>query len=231
MAAAYGDLTLVSFLLANGSDVKTVFASVWMTPLYLAVDKGHEEVIKALLAHGADVDDRHLREAVSQRNKKALEMLLDTSETEKFKFNLLGLAAEIGEVEICQVLLDKGFDGEKAVLEAITLGQEAVVTLFLAHGIDPDLPNHRESAIREAITSHQSGIMEILFRHGAHIYPEDLKFANNFAPKHIATLAKVFPVHSTSKRNMYPLYNAYNAWEPECRMSDTDFGSTQRRLW
>ncbi|KAJ6127847.1 hypothetical protein N7471_009064 [Penicillium samsonianum] len=72
VAAAYGHLTLVNLLLANGSDVKTVFAGVWMTPLYLAVEKGHEEVIKAFLAHGADVDDRHLREAVSQRNKKAL---------------------------------------------------------------------------------------------------------------------------------------------------------------
>lgn len=231
VAARYGHLTLVNFLLVNGSDVnlKTGFPTLWKTPLNLALEKGHEEVIKALLAHGADVDDGHLREAVLHRNKKALEMFLAKWGTDKCQTNVLELAAEVGETEIFQMLLDEGFDQEKAFVKAIEHGQEAIVTLLLAQGTDPDLPSIRESAIGKAVVHRHIGIMEVLLRHGAQIYPEDLGFAKLFAPEHIATLAKQFPMHSLSKKAMFP--SIYNVWEQGYRTWDDDLGSVRRRLW
>lgn len=221
----------MDFLLANGSDVnlKTGFPTLWMTPLHLELEKGHNEVIKALLAHGADVDDENLREAILQHNKKALEMLLAKHGTDKCHINLLELAAEIGDTEIFQVLLDEGFDQEQALLKASEHGQEEIVSLLLAQGTDPDLPSLRESAIGKAIVHRHIGILEVLLRHGAKIYPEDLRSAKVFAPEHITTLAEQFPMHSLSKKSTFPAL--YNAWEQEWRAWDDDFGSTRRRLW
>lgn len=92
----------MDFLLANGSDInlKTGFSILWTSPLLLALEKGHNEVIKALLAHGADVDDENLREAILQHKKKALEMSLTKHETDKCYINPLKLAAEASDVEI-----------------------------------------------------------------------------------------------------------------------------------
>ncbi|KAJ5959288.1 uncharacterized protein N7479_006438 [Penicillium vulpinum] len=234
VAATYGHLTLVKFLLNNGSDInlKTGFPypTLWKTPLHLAIEKGHEEVIKVLLAHSADIDDEHLREAVLQNNKKPVEMLLAKYGAENCRSNLLRLAGKVGDVEICQMLLDKGFDQEEAVVKAIEFGQDAVVTLLLAHGLDSDLPTLCESAIGLAIIHRQSGIMEILLSHGAHIYPETLKSAGLFAPEHIGALAKQFPVHSLRKKEMYPSVYARTPG-PQPRISGADYGSTQRRLW
>jgi len=231
VAARYGYLALVNFLLANGSDVnlKTGCPTLWQTPLYLALEKGHEEVIKALLAHGTDVDDGHLREAVLHRYKKAPEMLLAKYGTDKCQINLLELAAEVGETEIFQMLFDEGFDKEEAFVKAIEHGQEAIVTLLLAHETDPDLPSLRDSAIGKAIAYRHVGVMEVLLRHGAQIYPKDLRFAKVFAPEHIARLAEQFPMHSLSKKAMFP--SIYNAWEQGYRTWDDDLGSTRRRLW
>jgi ankyrin repeat protein len=188
----------------------------------------HDEVIKTLLAHGADVDEEHLHEAILQSNKKPLEMLLAKYGVENCSSNLLELAAEVGDAEICQMLLDKGFDQEKAVVKAIEFGQDSVVTLLLANELDPDLPTLRDSAINLAISGGQSGIMELLLRHGAHIYPENLKLLDLYAPKHIVALAKQFPVHSLPKRKMYP--SVYIS-PPEARIEDIDYGSTRKRLW
>lgn len=231
VAARYGHLALVDFLLANGSDInlKTGFSTLWMTPLHLALEKGHNEVIKALLSHGADVDDENLRDAILQHNKKALEMLLAKPRTNKCHINILELAAEIGDTEIFQVLLHEGFDQEQALLKAIEHGQEDIVSLLLAQGTDPDLPSLRESAIGKAIVHRHIGILEVLLHHGAKIYPEDLRSAKVFAPKHIATLAEQFPMHSLSKKSTFP--HLYNAWEQEWRAWDDDFGSTRRKLW
>jgi hypothetical protein len=213
IAARYGHLALVNFLLANGSDVnlKTGFPDLCTSPLYLALEKGHDEVIKALLAHGAYLEDGHLWEVILQCNKKTLEMLLAKHGTDKCQINLLEVAAEVGDTEISQMLLGKGFDQEQALFTAIKHGQEEIVTLLLVHGTDPDLPSIRESAISKAIIQRHIGIMEVLLRHGAKIYPENLKSAKTFAPEHIGRLAEQFPVHSLSIRAMFPAL--YNVWE------------------
>ncbi|KAJ5524152.1 hypothetical protein N7494_010802 [Penicillium frequentans] len=234
VAARYGHLALVSFLLANGADVniKTGIPTLWTNPLCLAIEKGHEEVVRRLLAHGADIDDGHIREAILQRNKNALELLLTKHATDKSTSNILDLAAEVGDTETFQMLVDKGFqDPERAFVKAIEFNQEAIITLLLAQGTDPDLPSICESGIGEAIIRRHIGIIEILLRHGARIYPKTLGAAQLFAPKQIAALAEQFPVHSLEKKDMYPsAFKKYEAWNQGWR-SDNNFGSTRRKLW
>ncbi|CAI7587496.1 unnamed protein product [Penicillium viridicatum] len=143
VAARLGHLDLVTFLLDNNFDVEvtTGASSLWETALYLAISKGHEQVVEVLLAHGADVEGGHVSTAIEQRNKKSLEMLITKYGTENCLTNFLELAAEAGDTEIFQILFDKGFeDQEKAFLKAIECGQEEIVALLLSQGTDPDLP-------------------------------------------------------------------------------------------
>lgn len=230
VAIRYGHLALVKFLLANSSDInlKTGFPSLCTTPLYSALTKCKEEIVKALFAHGADVDEKHLRQAISKHNKQALEMFLAKYGPDRCHSNLLEFAAEVGDTEIFQFLLDKGFDHETAFVKAMEYNHEAIVTLLLAQGSDPDLPSLRESVLGKAITYRRIRIMEILLRHGVKIYPEVLKSAEVFAPKDVTALAKQFPMHSIRKMVMYP--SAYIIPEHEHRISDAHLRSTRRRL-
>ncbi|KAF3398232.1 putative ankyrin repeat protein [Penicillium rolfsii] len=229
VASRYRHSALVEFLLANGCDVnlKTGYPYLRTSPLHLALEQGHNEVIKALLTHGSDVNDEDLREAILQHNKKGLKMLLVKHGTDKCHINLLEIAAEVGDTEILEGLLDQGFDQEQALLKAIEYGQEEIVSLLLAQGTDPDIPSLRECAIEKAIVHRHISILEMLLHHGAKIYPEVLRSAKLFAPENIATLAEQFPMHPISK----PLTALYNAWEHGWRARDNDFGSTRRRLW
>ncbi|KGO41766.1 hypothetical protein PEX1_031150 [Penicillium expansum] len=229
VAARLGYLDLVTFLLANDSDVKATTPSLRETALYLAIANGHEEVIEMLLAHGADVEGGHISTAIEQRNKKSLEMLIIKYGTENRQTNFLELAAEAGDTEIFQILFDKGFkDQEKAFLKAIEYGQEEIVVLLLSRGTDPDLPTIGECAIGKAIVHRDVDIIELLLCHGAHIYPETLRSAKTFAPGHIAKLAEQFPVHPLEKKAMYP--SIYQPSKQGGRW-DNDLGSAQRRLW
>ncbi|KAJ5765756.1 hypothetical protein N7520_005315 [Penicillium odoratum] len=207
VAARYGHLDLVTFLLANESAVKitTSASSVEETDLYLAIWGGHNKVVKVLLAHGADVEGGHISAAITNCNKESVEMLVSKHGTENCPTDLLELAAEAGETETFQFLLDKGFeDQEKSFLTAIEYGEEEIVALLLSRGVDPDLPTIRECAVGKAIFYRNVGIIRLLLRHGAHIYPETLRGAKSFAPRHIAKLAEQFPVHSLGKKAMYP---------------------------
>lgn len=237
VAVRHGDITMVNHLLAHGADVNlgTGFSNSRKTPLYMALDKNHNEVCKTLLAHGADIENDTVLEAISQRNKPALRMLLTKHRMKNCPIDLLEEAAATGDTEIFQILFDGGFNKEAALLEAINRGQEDIVTHLLAHGTNVDLPSLRESAVGVVIANRNVGIMRALLRHGARAFPEDLKAARLFAPEHIVKLAEEFPVHSRSKRDMYPepfaLYKAWKESQEGWRSWDQDWGSTRRRLW
>ncbi|KAJ5786441.1 uncharacterized protein N7503_011653 [Penicillium pulvis] len=188
-----------------------------------SIEKGHEEVARRLLAHGADIGDGHIREAILQCNKNALEMLLAKHAADKSTFDILELAAEVGDTEKFQMLLDKGFQyPERAFVKAIEFNQEAIITLLLTRGTDPDLPGICECGVGEAIIRRHIGIIENLLRHGARIYSKTLRSAQLLAPKQIAALAEQFPVHSLEKKDMYPsVLKKYEAWNRGWR-SDND---------
>ncbi|KAJ5992179.1 hypothetical protein N7451_007903 [Penicillium sp. IBT 35674x] len=209
VAARYGHLALVSFLLANGTDVniKTGMPTLWTNPLCLAIEKGHEKVVRRLLTHGADIEDGHIREAILQRNKNALEMLLTKHTTDKLTFNILELAAEVGETEVFQMPLDKGFQHpEWASVKAIEFYEEAI------KGIKPDLASICGSGVGEAMIRRHIGIIEILLRHRARIYPKTCVCAT-LCSKANSSIDKTFPVHSLEKKDMFPsAFERYDAW-------------------
>jgi ankyrin repeat protein len=234
VAVSYADITMVNHLLSHGADVnlQTGFRSRGRTPLYMALKKDDNEVGKALLAHGADIDDEHVLEAILQRNKIALKMLLAKHKMNECPINLLEEAAATEDTEIFQILLEGGFNEEAALLEAISRGQQEIVTLLLSHGTDHDLPSLCKSAVGVVIANRDVGLMRVLLRYGVYAYPEDLAAARLFAPEHIVKLAEKFPLHSLRKRDMYPgPFVAYNASQEGWLSVDQDWGSTRRRLW
>ncbi|KAJ5358927.1 uncharacterized protein N7496_011340 [Penicillium cataractarum] len=237
VAVSHGDLAMVNHLLNHGADVNlgSGFSSSQETSLYTALDKNYNEICMTLLAHGADIDNGHVLEAILQRNKIALEMLLAKHKMDECPINLLEEAAATGDTAIFQILFNAGFNEEAALLEAINRDKEDIVTHLLACGANVDLPSLRQSAVGVVIANRHVGIMRALLSHGARAYPEDLKAARLFAPEYIVKLAEEFPVHSRSKRDMYPepfvLYKAWQESQEGWRSVDQDWGSTRRRLW
>ena len=55
-AAADGNIEDVKYHLANGINVDAVNDRPWKTPLSLATREGHKEIVKILIAKGADVN-------------------------------------------------------------------------------------------------------------------------------------------------------------------------------
>jgi ankyrin repeat protein len=116
-AACLGDLKLLQQLIKEGANVKMETLVEERTPLMGAVRRGHLEVVKALIALGANVN------AKTDDGRTAL--------TE---------AVENGNVEVVRLLLDKGADvtaranGRTALEIARTKGSKDIEEILRAHG-------------------------------------------------------------------------------------------------
>lgn len=111
-AARKGDAAAVEALLAKGANVNAKFR-YGATALSYASDKGHTEVVRVLLAHGADVEvedtfykSRPIHWAAINGHAAILKMLLDKGA--KGIEDVLMIGVENGNAEVVRVALDKG---------------------------------------------------------------------------------------------------------------------------
>lgn len=120
------DIALVEMLVAQSSIVGVRTSSKhWSTPLHVAVYKANDEILKVLLAHGADPNAldyegfRPLRRAIESGNLSVMDILLDNGvSADGFTRELpwggsgLPLTAAIlsGSAEAVDLLLSKGAD-------------------------------------------------------------------------------------------------------------------------
>lgn len=116
-AASAGDVAKVKELLAAGVDANAA-NSYGGTALSFAADKGHAEVVKLLLEHGANPNVR------------------DTF----YEQSPLGWAVDRGHAEVVRALLEKGAQGEpEALVRAAGSGDAATVKVILErHKVGPD---------------------------------------------------------------------------------------------
>lgn len=127
-AARQGDAATVQALLAKGVDVNTKFR-YGATALSYACDRGHVEVVKVLLEHGADVNVK------------------DTF----YNATPLSWAAFKGHIEVIRLLLSKGAEGrDDAVVDAARQGKLELARVVLdAGGLKPEtLPSALAAALR-----------------------------------------------------------------------------------
>jgi ankyrin repeat protein len=113
-AASRGDLARVSALLEAGTDVNAK-SEYGATALSYAADKGHLDVVKLLLARGAEVDP----------------------EDSFYHSTPITWAGYNGHVEVVKALLEAGADAGSAVMMAINRGKGEVVRAVATSGKVP----------------------------------------------------------------------------------------------
>ncbi|XP_040467705.1 ankyrin repeat and SOCS box protein 3 isoform X1 [Falco naumanni] len=156
LSARYGSLESVRVLLEAGADPNEVTTEA-TTPLFLAVENGHADIVNLLLQHGANVKGPHcwsgwnsLHQASFQGCTEIMKILLEKGASKECKDDFgitpLFVAAQYGKLESLRLLVSHGADvnsqaKDKAtpLLIAAQEGHVACVELLLSKGADPNL--------------------------------------------------------------------------------------------
>ncbi|NWW70444.1 ASB3 protein, partial [Climacteris rufus] len=157
LSARHGSVGCLRVLLEAGADLNNVTTESATTPLFLAVENKHAEVVKFLLQHGANVEGSHswsgwnsLHQASFQGSTDIMQMLLEKGASkdcrDDFGITPLFVAAQYGQLESLRLLLSHGAgvncqakDRATPLLIAAQEGHLDCVELLLASGADPNL--------------------------------------------------------------------------------------------
>ncbi|MBS0169211.1 MAG: ankyrin repeat domain-containing protein [Nitrospira sp.] len=149
LAAARGDLPLVTTLLDNGASIDQLNGNR-RTALYEAAKRGRTEVVTLLLDRGANPNARG-----------------------KSGYTPLLVAAEHGHAETITVLLSLGADhrvlctcGDSALHRAVRNGHLAATQILLAQGISVNRKSHGETALEIAQHDGDQELIDLLRAHG-----------------------------------------------------------------
>ena len=154
-AASGGDVSKAKSLLAQDAGLVNAEDAYGRTPLEMAVRGGHVELVRLLLASGADVN---LKGEIS-----------------------LHIAAEKGYKEIAGLLLDNGAEvnardggGETPLHKAASYGPREVVSLLLANGAEVNAKDLAGRApLHEAAMCKRIDIAAMLLAQGADVNARD----------------------------------------------------------
>ncbi|NWI95728.1 ASB3 protein, partial [Pitta sordida] len=156
LSASHGSLECLRVLLEAGADFNEVTTDD-TTPLFLAVENKHPEVVKFLIQHGANVEGPHcwsgwnsLHQASFQGSTEIMKILLEKGANKNgrddFGITPLFVAAQYGQLESLRLLVSHGADinsqaKDRAtpLLLAAQEGHLECVELLLAAGADPNL--------------------------------------------------------------------------------------------
>ena len=146
-AIVEGDLELAQQAIAAGADLDRYDWHLGYSPLGMAIDRGHIEIVECLLTGGANA---HYGSTAS---------------------TALGLAAERGEAEIVQMLLPRGIDVNEpvghdnwtALLSAIEHGHKSVVQLLVTAGANVNIWSRGQTPILLAAKQEEREIYNYLY--------------------------------------------------------------------
>jgi hypothetical protein len=149
------------------------------TPLSLAAEGGHMEIVRILLQRDANVDERDsqfgftpLHHAVVHGRVDVVEFLLDHGAAlSGARIPPLTLAAAKGEQTVVRLLLEKGADpnsmdrrsGQTALHLAASRGYAIVCSCLLSHGADPNLQDifSRWTPLQHAVAKGRQGVVSV----------------------------------------------------------------------
>ena len=146
-AIVEGDLELAQQAIEAGANLDRYDWQMGYSPLGMAIDRGHTEIVECLLAAGANA---HYGSTAS---------------------TALGLAAERGAAEIVQMLLPRGIDVNEpvghdnwtALLAAIEHGHKSVVQLLVTAGANVNIWSRGETPILLAAKREEREIYNYLY--------------------------------------------------------------------
>jgi ankyrin repeat protein len=192
MAIHNDDLYFLKILIANGADVNTKYRG-GETLLKSAAKTGKTEAIKLLLDGGADINENDngptaLHAMLNMRNsnynqyrlsKDTAELLLargaDVNLKDKFGWTPLHFAAESADVNIIELLLDKGAEvnakddeaGFTALHHAVRLGKRNVAELLITRGADVNVKDKQGHTPLYVAAGYDYQLAEFLIEKGA----------------------------------------------------------------
>ncbi|WP_310430270.1 ankyrin repeat domain-containing protein [Chamaesiphon sp. VAR_48_metabat_135_sub] len=142
-----GDLDLAQQAIEVGASLDRYDWNLGYSPLGMSIDRGHADLVRCLLAAGANPHCGNIGTTA------------------------LGLAAERGEVEIIQMLLPRGLnvnepvgsDGWTALLSAIKNGHRSVVQLLVTAGANVNVWSRGETPILLAAKCEEREIYNYLY--------------------------------------------------------------------
>ena len=174
-ACAAGDVQAVQRLLDSGADVNAHgeerhWYTGWETPLSWAAEGGHVEVVRLLLARGANLSDSRAvcAAAGGGHGAEVLRLLIgnggDVNEKGQGGRTPLHYAAAAGDLDTCKILLEAGakpdtrdnaFDiGRTPLWDAAASGNVDVAKLLTSCGLDPhDTDGIQSTPLCEAKTN------------------------------------------------------------------------------
>lgn len=171
-AALAGDVAIVELLLAHGAQVDargleleyqdaggfsadTFGGSASRTSLQIAARRGHEQVVRVLLDHGADINSKTgehpslpstLRMACYARQLGTVRLLMDRGAKVSFDEDWTYLLSEITDRDLLSWFLDavgndhlKSERGTSLLASAVAGGNEMAAELLIARGVQTDI--------------------------------------------------------------------------------------------
>ncbi|KAF5562866.1 salicylate hydroxylase [Fusarium napiforme] len=179
LAAQSGHLGSVKLILQSNKTNRSRSADVDMAALHVAVDEEDEEVLQALLEHGANPNI--YPPSVNQGKKSGM--------CSK-RSNPLHSAARSGWVKGMEILIQHGADVNANCITSGTplhsaglVGQVKAVSLLLAHGARIDIWDGQRSPLHRAVISGRAEVVRMLLEHGADLNERDV---HGFTPMDLA---------------------------------------------
>ena len=177
---------ITQLLLNAGADIDSSTNVACQTPLFLAIEVGSTQMCQFLLANGANVHSRDVKQqtclhfASQNGNRDIVEVLLqygadmNTLQSER---NALYCAAREGHQGVVDVLLNFGASAEAKVIQqaqalhrASRRGHIRTVRRLLQYGIDVDVVDvDRSTALHIAVQNGDETMVRLLLEHEARI--------------------------------------------------------------
>jgi ankyrin repeat protein len=195
-AALYGFHQIIEFLIVERSqDVNARGFSNDETPLLVASRKGHSEVARVLLGHGADTEIRDnsklnwspLERASNTDHVESVRVLLEhgakANAQDSRNLTALHVASYNGQPAATRVLLEYGADVNAKDSHDLTPLHKAqnkdVARVLLEHGADVNAqgPNN-QTPLNVALREGRAAVARLLLEHGADAGAHDSKLAS-----------------------------------------------------
>ena len=180
IAAFNGQTEVVHFALQNGANANCiVLKAPFRNPLSAAAKRGHAEVMKVLLAHGARpaLGRRYcpLKLAAKKGYRQAVQVLLDNG-VNITNGEVLRYPAGAGEADMLLFLLERGAkidhiknDPRSLLQNLARRGYVTIIRILAGHGVDVDVnvPGSDSSPMLEAMKYGQDHVVKAFLELGA----------------------------------------------------------------